>query len=82
MGTIRATHLFGTLVVVAPDDFIAILDLQEDPLVVRAVTGKWRRRFVHLTSYQGLAFCAKSAHDLVLREDALLVEAEKVFLPV
>jgi hypothetical protein len=82
MGMIQATQVFGTLVVVAPEDFIAILDLQENPLVVRAVSGRWRRRFIYLTSYQGLSFCTKSAHDLQLQEDALLIQATKVLLPV
>jgi hypothetical protein len=82
MGMIQATQVFGTLVVVEPDDFVAILDMQENPLVVRAITGKWRKRFIYLTSYQGLSFCARSARDLDLPEDVLLIAATKVFLPV
>ena len=82
MGMIQATQVFGTLVVVAPEDFVAILDLQENPLVVRAVSGRWRRRFIYLTSYQGLSFCTKSIHELELREDALFIGATKVYLPV
>jgi hypothetical protein len=79
--TILATQVFGTLVVVPPDEFATIHELQDVSVVVHAITGKWRKQHVYLTSYQGLTFCAKSPQALELREDTLLVEAKKVFIP-
>ena len=81
--TIPALQVFGTLVLVSADNFARLVNGQEKPpVVVRARRGFLRKSYVYLTSFQGLAFCAKSRIVLELRPDVLLIEAQKAVLPV
>jgi hypothetical protein len=80
--TIKAQQIFGVLVHVAPEDFLLIVNHQDSPVVVECATGRFRKRFTYLTSFQGLAFCAKSPNKLEIRKDALLIAAEKAVLPI
>jgi hypothetical protein len=77
----QATKASGVIVRVAPDDFLRIIDENDEPLVVHAPTGFFSSKHAYLTSYRGLAFYAKSDAPLVLPEHCQLVEAQKIWIP-
>lgn len=79
---IQSQHVFGTLVLISAEDFLCIVDHQENPLVVESVRGWIRKRYVYLSSYKGLAFCTKTQARLEIHEDVLLIIAKKAVLPV
>jgi hypothetical protein len=83
-GLIQASQLFGTLVVIHPDDFVEIVNLQATPIVVRAPAGYWpfRKKNVYLTSLQGFVFCVKTTEELDFHEGVILIEAMKALVPL
>ncbi len=76
-----AVKASGSIVQVEPEDFLAILVRQSNPLVVHAVARFGRRRHSYLTSYRGLAFFTKSPVPVPLPADAELVVAGKIWVP-
>lgn len=77
----QATKASGVIVRVGPDDFLNIVDQNDEPLVVHATGGFFSVKHQYLTSYRGLAFFAKSAAALSLPEHCQVVEAEKIWIP-
>ncbi len=79
---IQATKASGVIVRVEPEWFIAIVDLNEEPLVVHAV-GRifFSTTHQYLTSYRGLAFYTKSKTELSLPAHCQVVEAQKIWMP-
>jgi len=80
--TITSTQAFGTLVCIEPDDFASIVAHQQGAVVVHNVQGWFRKTHAYLTSFKGLVFCAKSREALAFKEDVLVIEAKKAFIPV
>ena len=77
----NAIKACGTLIQVEPDEFIRILSLQENPLIVRATGGFFTTSYKYLTTYRGLAFHCKSPTELRLPDEAELIDAKKISMP-
>jgi len=77
----QAIKASGVLVRVEPGDFLKILHRQDEPLVVRAPGGFFRKTWHYLTSYKGLAFFTKSAEPVLLPGRALVVDAKTIWIP-
>jgi len=78
--TAQAKRSFGPVVVMEPDEFLKILNRQEEPLVVYATGGLFRARHSYLTSYKGLTFYTKSAEPLRLPPRSEIINAKGVFM--
>ena len=77
----NAIKACGTVVRVEPGEFLRILDLQEEPLIVRTEGGLLSKSFQYLTTYRGLAFHCKSSTELNLPGRAELIHARKMSIP-
>jgi hypothetical protein len=77
----QATKASGVIVRVHADEFLKILALNDEPLVVSATGGFFAKNYQYLTSYRGLAFFTKSAAPLPLYDHCQLVEAQKIWIP-
>jgi hypothetical protein len=77
----QATKASGVIVRVNPDDFLRIVDENDEPLVVHATGGFFSVKHQYLTSYRGLAFFAKSDMAITLPEHCQVVEAQKIWIP-
>lgn len=77
----QAIKASGVLVRVEPADFQRILQRQEEPLVVKAPGGLFRRGWCYLTSYKGLAFFTRSPEPLPLSGRTMVVEARAIWTP-
>ncbi len=77
----QATKASGVIVRVEPPAFLAIVDQNPEPLAVHAHGGFFSRQHQYLTSYRGLAFYAKSTHELRLPAHCQVVEAQKIWIP-
>jgi hypothetical protein len=77
----NAIKASGTIVQVAPEDFMAILAKSKTPLVVQAQGGVFTTKYSYLTSYKGLAFYTKVTTPLNLPGDMELVFAKKIWMP-
>lgn len=77
----RAVKASGVIVRVAPEDFLCILQRQEEPLVVHATGGFFSTSYRYLSSYKGLAFFTQSPVALSLPSGCELVHAQKIWVP-
>lgn len=78
----QAIKACGVLVAVEPDEFLAILDRTEKPLVVHAVGRFFFTTFYqYMTSYKGLAFYAKSPYPLTLPSHCEVIQAKRMWIP-
>ncbi|MBD3183494.1 hypothetical protein GF312_14460 [Candidatus Poribacteria bacterium] len=77
----NAIKASGTIVKVDTKNFMKILEHTEKPLVVRAETGIFTKKFQYLTSYKGLAFYTKTEKELSLGGNVELILAEKIWIP-
>ncbi len=77
----QATKASGVIVRVEPADFLVIVQLNDQPLVVHATGGFFKQHHQYLTSYRGLAFFTKSPIALELPDHGDLVEAQKIWIP-
>ncbi len=77
----NAVKASGAIVRVEPQDFEAILENVETPLVVTAEGGLLTTRHHYLTSYKGLIFYTKTQTPLPLPAAAEVVAARSIWLP-
>lgn len=77
----NAIKACGTLVRVEPQEFLKIIEKQEQPLIVRTTAGVFSHSIKYLTSYKGLAFHCKSQSELNLPAKAELINAKKLSIP-
>jgi len=77
---VKAIKASGAIVQVDAADFVEILIRHEDPLVVVADRGLFRKTR-YLTSYKGLIFFAKTSERLDLPADIEVIEAKKIWVP-
>ena len=77
----RAIKASGVVVQVEPDEFIRMLNRQDEPLIVRAKGGVFRTHWRYLTSYKGLAFFTKASEPLFLPGRAQIIDAGKIWIP-
>jgi hypothetical protein len=78
---VNALRASGVIVRVRPEDFLAIIRRVEEPLVVAAQSGVFKKSYQYLTSYKGLAFVAQSPTPLMLPRHVETVLAEKFWVP-
>jgi hypothetical protein len=79
---IQAIRSLGVVVTVDAANFLEILASQEDPIVV---TSQWRwfkTHYYYLTTYRGLTFYCDSYSELPLPEDAEIIAAKSLGVPV
>ena len=77
----QAIKASGAIVRVESADFLRILNLQQEPLVVQASGGFFSTSYQYLSSYKGLAFFTKSQFPLTLPSGAEVVQAQKIWIP-
>ena len=73
----------GGIVRLDPEEFLAILDRSEDPLVIYA--NQWMPfvgRHCYLMSYRGFHFVTRSIEELPLPKGTELIRAKSIFTPV
>jgi len=77
----QAIKASGAIVRVSPENFERLVARGEAPLVVYAHGGIFKKSHQYLTSYKGLAFFAKSPHELHLPGDVEIVTAQSIWIP-
>jgi hypothetical protein len=77
----QAIKASGAIVRVEPEDFLAVLERQREPLVVHATGGFWGTNYQYLSSYKGLAFFTKSKTPLDLPSGCEVVLARAIWIP-
>ncbi len=77
----RATKASGAIVRIDPREFRKILDKVENPLVVTAVGGIFKKKNKYLTSYKGLIFYSESVDRISTPSGTELVTADKIWIP-
>jgi hypothetical protein len=77
----NAIKACGTMVNVSPEDFVRVLALDDDALVVHATGGVFTTVHRYLTSVRGLAFHCQSPEPLQIPTDRILVEAKSISMP-
>jgi hypothetical protein len=76
----NAVKASGAIVQIDPNDFLEILQHNQDPLVVFSQAGMFTKN-QYLTSHKGLCFYTKSAIPLTLPVKIELVQAKKIWIP-
>ncbi|MBM3789245.1 MAG: hypothetical protein FJW35_02720 [Acidobacteria bacterium] len=77
----QAIKASGAIVRVDPDQFLRILARQEDPLLVMATGGLFRKNYQYLTGYKGFVFFTKSPAALHVPGSAEVVQARTIWIP-
>ena len=76
----EALKAMGPIVCVEPQDFLAILERTEKPLVVHSPSGLLTK-YKYLTSYKGLTFFTKSKDALLIPGSVEIIMARKIVVP-
>lgn len=71
----------GAVVTVEAEEFLKILARTQEPLVVQAEGGFFKHKYQYLTGYKGMIFFASSNEPVPLPADAVIVNAEKIWVP-
>ncbi len=77
----QAVRASGAIVRVKPEAFLKILSRSEEPLVVTAPGGVFKKHFQYMTAYKGLIFHAQSPTPLSFSMSVETVAAEKIWIP-
>ena len=77
----NAIKASGVIVRLEPSEWLSVLKRSENPLVVIAEGGVFKKQFRYLTSYRGLAFFTKSSQALVLPGRSEVITAKSISLP-
>jgi len=77
----QAIKASGAIVSVQPVDFLAVLERQDEPLVIRSTGGFLTTKYLYLTSYKGLAFFAKSTAPIELPNHCEIMDANRIWIP-
>jgi len=78
--SLHAVKASGVLVQVEPAVFMTLVGKADEPVVVVAYGGAFRKRYQYLTSYKGLAFYTTSPTALPLSR-AELIAAKSIKMP-
>ncbi|MBN2455582.1 MAG: hypothetical protein JXB29_03450 [Sedimentisphaerales bacterium] len=76
----EAMKAMGPIICVEPQDFLAILEKAEKPLVVHSPSG-FMTKYKYLTSYRGLTFFTKSKDPLLIPISVEMITAKKIVVP-
>ncbi|HEY3038347.1 MAG TPA: hypothetical protein VGJ66_06395 [Pyrinomonadaceae bacterium] len=77
----QAIKASGVLVRVSFEDFQKILRKVDQPLVIYATGGLFKKNHQYLTSYKGFAFFTKSANEILLPAGTETITAKKIWIP-
>lgn len=77
----QAIKASGAVVRVEPQEFVRLVNRQEQPLVIRARGGFLEARWHYLTSYKGFVFYAKASDPLPLPGRVEVLDAKKIWVP-
>ena len=77
----QAIKASGVLVRIEPDEFVRIVGQQDEPLVIRARGGVFKKYWRYLVGYKGLAFLADSPDHLPLPGRAQVMDAKQIWIP-
>jgi len=77
----QAIKASGTIVKLKPDEFFKIIQKMENPLIVMAEGGVFKKNYQYLTSYRGLAFYTKTNDPISLPSKLELITAKKILIP-
>jgi ABC-type branched-subunit amino acid transport system substrate-binding protein len=77
----NAISAAGAVVFVEAEEFQKILARAQEPLVVTAEAGFFKHKHQYLMSYKGLIFFASAEEAIPLPGDALIIKAEKIWVP-
>ena len=77
----HAIKASGGIIKMDPNEFMKILNKQDEPIVVTAKGGFLNRKFRYLTSYRGLFFFTQTSEQLSLPSKAELIAADKIWIP-
>lgn len=77
----QAIKASGAIVEVSPDDFMNLMDQDDEPLIVVSQGGTFKKHFQYLAGYHGLVFYTKSPEMLQFIEGAQVVQARKIWIP-
>lgn len=78
---IQAIRASGTLVRVEPADFLQLIALTAEPLVVHCVGGFFSTYHKYLMGCRGLAFYTESPTFLKLPANCPVIESDKIWMP-
>ena len=78
---IQAIKASGVIVRVEPGEFSKLMNHANDPLIVLAEGGLFSKNYQYLMSYKGLIFFASAEEAIPLPGDALIIKAEKIWVP-
>lgn len=77
----NAIKASGAIVNVEPEDFMTILERTDEPLVVTAEGGIFKKSHRYITSYKGLCFHTKVRDPLILPSNTELITANAISIP-
>ena len=77
----QAIKASGAIVEVEPEDFRALFDREEKPLVVVSQGGFLRKNYQYLAGFRGLVFFKKSAEMLRFKSGTKVIQAKKIWIP-
>ena len=77
----QAIKASGVIVRVEPEEFLRIVQRQQQPLVVLAQGGFFSTNYQYLSSYKGLAFFTSSSAALSLPSGCEVIQAQKIWIP-
>jgi len=77
----NAIKASGVVVRLEPPEWFKVLKRTDNPLVVIARGGMFRRKYQYLTTYRGLAFYTTSEQPLVLPGRTELINAKSLSVP-
>jgi len=77
----NAVKATGVVVRLEPAEWLKVLKRTENPLIVIARGGMFRRKYQYLTAYRGLAFFTASELPLVLPGRTELINAKSISVP-
>ena len=79
---INAVRSFGVIVTLEPDEFLRLVERQDEPLIVECKSaGFFATEYRYLVSYKGLTFFTKASKRLRLPAGIELVVSQKLYLP-
>jgi hypothetical protein len=78
--TSNAIKASGAIIQLEPEDFLAILAKNSDPIVVQSPPGIFTKH-KYLTSYKGLFFYTKSRDPLIIPINIETINAKKIYIP-
>ena len=76
----EALKAMGPIVVLEPEDFLAMLAKNADGLVIHAPSGMFSKN-KYITAYKGLIFFTKTKDELMLPADIEVIRSKKIAIP-